>query len=455
MSTPFVVPPGLRFTCSRCGDCCRGWNVMLGPGEEERLRALDWKGKEEDLVDAGCVVSTRLSGGGRPVRRLARRDDGACVYLGEDNLCRIHKHFGGETKPLMCQLFPFGFYPMGGKLAVEGSFACRALSQGSGAPLEERTGEWRRLLARGSEPREGRHVLSGQRDVHGSLVWEIEEQLVAFLDDTSLSFLDRVRCCLQFVRLATSGDPTLPAAPKLRQAIAVGLPRQIAGIPRGGGLDKTQRAVFFQWLFLALNPVPVNFDLLPPPAQAKEKKRRLLAGERFYCNQGSPWVDNREIGVSFAAVAAVDLDAYVGSPCTLLQSYFRAKVLGQRFLASGDRELPLVAAVPLFLLSFPMALWTARALAAADGRAAVGEEEVRRALRLLDRTLGQVSLAALPAKVAKAWRFVIEGTDLVVAATNELLSWVEPPQEATDEDDEAWRSYQRRRTSEEYGDDEW
>ena len=41
----------------------------------------------------------------------------------------------------------------------------------------------------------------------------------------------------------------------------------------------------------------------------------------------------------------------------------------------------------------------------------------------LDRTLGLASLAVLPAKVTKVWRFVLEDTDLVVEATNELLGW--------------------------------
>jgi hypothetical protein len=68
-----------------------------------------------------------------------------------------------------------------------------------------------------------------------------------------------------------------------------------------------------------------------------------------------------------------------------------------------------------------MAIWTARALAAARGAAAVAEDDLRGALARLDRSLGQVPLAAVPAKVAKAWRFVIEETALAVAATDDLL----------------------------------
>jgi hypothetical protein len=99
--------------------------------------------------------------------------------------------------------------------------------------------------------------------------------------------------------------------------------------------------------------------------------------------------------------------------------------VGQRFLLAGDEELPLIEAVPLFFLSYPMTLWTARAIAAERGATAIADVDVQRALALLDRTLGQVSLSALPAKVAKVFHFIVEETELVVEATNELAGWTD------------------------------
>src|SRR4051812_3126131 len=82
----FEFPADARFTCTRCGDCCRSGNVMLGPGEEERLQCLDWYGREAELERKHTVVSTGVPGGPK-VGGLARRDDGSCVYLGADKLC--------------------------------------------------------------------------------------------------------------------------------------------------------------------------------------------------------------------------------------------------------------------------------------------------------------------------------------------------------------------------------
>ena len=115
-----------------------------------------------------------------------------------------------------------------------------------------------------------------------------------------------------------------------------------------------------------------------------------------------------------AFVAAAD--------CPPLERFLVAKILGQRFLMAGA-ELPFAEAVPLFFLVYPMAIWTSRALAAARRASAVAEADVREGLARIDRTLGQVPLAALPSRVAKAWRFVVEETGLVVAATDELLGF--------------------------------
>jgi lysine-N-methylase len=418
MSGELVAPPGLRFTCTRCGDCCRSWNVMLGPGEEERLAALDWQGREEDLVGATAAVSSMLPGGQR-ARRLARRADGACIYLGADNLCRIHRHFGGDSKPLMCRMYPFGFYVVAGDFAVDCSFSCRSIREGSGASLDAQVPAWRALLAGAAH--ESAHQVQRGRALPGELLWELEHQLVAFLSERTLPLFDRIRCCLEFVRLATHGDPTTAAAAKLREALARGMPRQITTMAHGATMDRTQRAVFYQWLFLALNPLPAGFDVLPRFAQEKEERRRLAAAERFVSQDGAPLLDGSELAVSCREIAAVDAAYVAAADCPPLERYLVAKILGQRFLVAGGAELPFAEAVPLFFLVYPMAIWTARALAAARGAHAVAEVDVRAALARIDRSLGQVPLAALPPKVAKAWRFVVEETGLVVSATDELL----------------------------------
>jgi lysine-N-methylase len=422
VTTEFAFPPEAHFTCSRCGDCCRSWNVMLGPGEEERLAALDWSEADPTLVDVTTAVSSTLPGSGKGVRRLARGSDGACVYLGADNLCRIHRHFGADAKPLMCRLYPFGFSRVGSRWAVDASLFCRSIREDRGAPLAERIPEWSLLLAESDPVGEGRHALAAGRPVSGEVLWKIEHHLLELLSSPELTLYDRVRCCLQFARLATSGDPSTAAAEALRQAIAKGLPRQIRAILRGGHMDAGQRVFFYQWLFFALNPLPVGFDRLSGSMARRERGNRLEQARRFSQTSDPPMIDNRELSASFAAIAAVDPGVLAKPSCRPLEAFLKAKILGQRWLIAGNSEMPVTEALPLFLLTYPMAIWTAKALAAEAGSAAVAEGHVQTAVALVDRTLGQIPLTDLPAKAAKALRFVVEETDLPIAAANELLN---------------------------------
>jgi hypothetical protein len=90
-------------------------------------------------------------------------------------------------------------------------------------------------------------------------------------------------------------------------------------------------------------------------------------------------------------------------------------------LQEGDSSIPFVEAVPRLLLQLPMAIWTAKALAAERGGSSVAAPDLRRALRLVDRSYGQIPLRALPPKARKAWRFVLLETDLPVTASVEML----------------------------------
>jgi Fe-S-cluster containining protein len=414
-----VFPKELRFTCSRCGDCCRGWNVMLGPGERERLEALDWTRVSPELAEIRAFDERS----GRTA--LARRSDGSCIYLGPANQCRIHEAFGESAKPLLCRLYPFGFFAVGASVGVDVSFACRAVSQDRGEPLSSRLPEWNRLLedAPAGAPS---HKFSKKYEVPGDLLWELEHHLVSILSDERLPVLDRVRSVFEFNRLAMTSDPRTEAARTLRNVLARGIPEQIRERPvepEDARMDKTGRTVFFHLLFLTLNPTPDELVAMPAKARAREAGLRVQAADGFKISGAHPLVSNREQRSTFADVEGVSAESVrSGRSAELLARYLRAKILGQRFMREGDAEIPFVEAVPRLLLQFPIAVWTAKALASERGARFVAEEDVRDALRLVDRSFGEIRLASLPPKPKKAWRFVLLETDLPVVASAEMLA---------------------------------
>lgn len=85
------------FRCRRCGACCRIPNGIVRVSEAEISRIAAFLGKSEaDFIAEGTDLA--------PDRRgliLKSRQDGACAFLGEDNLCRIN-----PVKPRKCATFP-------------------------------------------------------------------------------------------------------------------------------------------------------------------------------------------------------------------------------------------------------------------------------------------------------------------------------------------------------------
>ncbi len=85
------------FRCVRCGACCRvpGY-VALEAGEAEAIAAfmgMDVYAFTEDY--------TRLTLN-RSILSLSEKDNGSCIFLQEDNTCRIQ-----PLKPAQCKGFPF------------------------------------------------------------------------------------------------------------------------------------------------------------------------------------------------------------------------------------------------------------------------------------------------------------------------------------------------------------
>lgn len=80
-----------RHACLGCGHCCTGAFVEVDADEARRIEALaPGLGVERPVVDGGL-----------------RFTDGHCVFLAEDNRCRLHAHHGAESKPHICRQYPF------------------------------------------------------------------------------------------------------------------------------------------------------------------------------------------------------------------------------------------------------------------------------------------------------------------------------------------------------------
>ena len=86
------------FQCRCCGACCRIKDGIVRVSSEEIARIAAFLGQgEADFIAHEAELAPDRKG-----LMLKSRPDGACVYLTDDNLCRIN-----PVKPDKCRSFPF------------------------------------------------------------------------------------------------------------------------------------------------------------------------------------------------------------------------------------------------------------------------------------------------------------------------------------------------------------
>jgi lysine-N-methylase len=126
------------------------------PEERARIEAQGWD-KEPDF--AGVPLFVRMGGWFSSNYRLNSRPDGACVFLGPDNRCRIHVRHGSAAKPLACRIYPYHLIPAGDHWKLGLRFACPSAATDQGRPLAEHLPE-ARLYAAALEEQIGETALT-------------------------------------------------------------------------------------------------------------------------------------------------------------------------------------------------------------------------------------------------------------------------------------------------------
>lgn len=96
----------IRHACIGCGHSCEGHLIGLSPGETARVKEMkqSLETLEPSLGSADAVAV--FDGDVDPPVTGLNTTSGKCVFLLDDHLCAIHKHFGLKQKPVACRLFP-------------------------------------------------------------------------------------------------------------------------------------------------------------------------------------------------------------------------------------------------------------------------------------------------------------------------------------------------------------
>ncbi len=139
----FHFPPGQNYDCVQCGRSCQGnLQVRADPFFEKEMRKSPLA--ESYTKETGLRPIHR----GEEGFRVLRRQDEQCIFLDQDNLCKVHAEHGSEAKPLACRLFPFSVTPTPDGYFVRLSFYCTAVKANHGRQAIEHRKDLESLLER-------------------------------------------------------------------------------------------------------------------------------------------------------------------------------------------------------------------------------------------------------------------------------------------------------------------
>lgn len=404
-----------HYSCHGCGNCCRDFTVQLRDEDVAKLEAQGWEQK------LGQPVTVKFRG----QTYLRQRADGACIFLMENGLCRVHAEHGFAEKPIACQLFPFHLTPSSKHGLTMGiNFACQSVLENKGADLRTHNNDLGRmggllaeLHAPSAPPRLDDSLRASMREVE-SLTRHIDDWLR--LTDLSLSIrLDGLawiigsltRAKLQNVREEKFND--------LLDVLFAALPDELEHYPIEAAAPRQRRmlrqAVFARTEDPKLNRIAAQGQIRLRLSQLM-RSRRFKAGKGIAPKIGVDWPENLRLETIEHIAPASDPQSS-GEIDDLMTRYLRASILGGRGWGAGYYSWPMISGLQALVLNIAVIGWLSRLHAAGAQRQALDIVDVRAALGRVDRSAGRAKwLGGTVEKLRLRYLNMDDGLRRVIAA---------------------------------------
>lgn len=407
-----VLPTNQNFTCHSCTHCCRTYLVTVTDEERERLLRLGWEKKLN--LPADKLFQRIDVGGGREKWRLGHDESGACVFLAENGLCRIHAECGENAKPIECQIYPFTFVQTGNRVRVNLRFACPSVAGNRGKPVSEQQRALERLANRflaDAEPppapvlRRGLTLTWGQTDA-------IAQAFIAAITDESLGFTARMLCASQLLEVLRY----VPAADRVNDFSRY-QPRLAEGI-KAEGYRRVKPKHGTRVLFRQLAAIYAKKEGSASGWSNFISALSLIAG-KGELPPLQPHLPQARFEELERPIGALDNESI-----ELLTRFYRVKLSSLAFFGSAHFGYTVVEGLGALLLTYPLILyfarWFAREREAPAERGLGGSltlPSVSQAVQLIDAAYGYRRALTLRAQRKRVELLTQEG------ALSRLMAW--------------------------------
>jgi len=412
MSRISVLLPMLQsWSCHNCGGCCREHEITITELERQRIEGQGWV--PADGIPADRPLLVRGAGGWR----LNHRDDGACVFLDDGGLCRIHSKHGESAKPLACRMYPYAIHPAGVGLTASLRFSCPSVVQNLGTPITGARVEIESLAAEALQSKRAEVVCP---DLRAGLEfdWGRLTRLLAWiergLEQSGLSMsvrLQRLLLLLELLEQASAEAASEESFGHLLPALYATVERAFPGDAVEASQESRPQRIA-RMMLRQLVAQLIRHDTAETAAAGLSRRLRLLLdGVRMTVGLGvvprSP--DPNSVRVAFVerlglagqrrGVRFSELERGFGGGSPeideLFHRYFHVKLQGRAFCGPAFYDYSVIDGLRSLVLMYPAVLWVARLRAAGEDRGVLQLRDVQAALAVLDHNFGYSPVLSL------------------------------------------------------------
>lgn len=396
-----ILPEGLRYECIQCGRSCgEFWEIPVEPEMVESIcsrpaEALAGAADPRDPV----VASPDRAGGW-----MMRQTGGACCLLGVEgerrNLCTLHAAFGAEAKPNRCRSFPYRFIETPRGVHVGISFACTAVLGGEGPPMADQAealGELFEQTTSRHRPAEAPGLAADlplSWEQYHAVVDDLNELLepeLGPLEERLLSQSAYLGMLARFLREARGQAGALGAGAEANEPLLEPFRRRMrASIEYGGrelawAIPRSLAARKRRSLLLRRVCLGVAHALRNTMARRRGRLASYVNLAGVYVGhalgRGSIELPGYAGAVDLKRLGAVEFDPRRREFDELLTGWFRHRLERQDLALVDDVRF----GHQMMLLHWGLIHWYAAAGAAAAGRGEVTLEDLREALRAVEK----------------------------------------------------------------------
>lgn len=373
--------PGQLWSCHTCGHCCRTLVEHITDEERALIDEQGWAGK------LGVAPYVRLGRGWV----LNKHEDGACVFLDDENLCLIHAKYGERAKPLACRIFPFSVRAVPGGWQASLRFDCPSVASGKGEPLSEHS-RWLGRVANSlpHSPGENAETADLCRGVRGTAeeIDTLVGRFLMWLGGDEVPFSARVVGAARVTQTLSSAKLDSVRGERFVELVDLlfdALPGECPEAPEPP--TRKQQAMLRQLVFAHSEHLTLAEMQVGAVGKFGHRVRQVQGARRFLRAFGDvPPIPGLTGAATFPAVEAVRCGGDDARAIEDLQRrYLYGRFCGRSVFGEGYYDWPVFAGLAALWLSVSAAGWLARCSAAAAGRDVLTLDDAAFAIGVVDR----------------------------------------------------------------------